>query len=80
MTSSLRIAIVGAGPGGLTLARILHRHGLAACVFERERGPLERPRAAPWICMSNPANWRCNWPGWKTPSGVSRAMKTKARA
>ncbi|WP_219266147.1 NAD(P)/FAD-dependent oxidoreductase [Pseudomonas sp. Xaverov 259] len=44
MTSSLRIAIVGAGPGGLTLARILHRHGLAACVFERERGPLERPQ------------------------------------
>ncbi|WP_395607575.1 FAD-dependent oxidoreductase [Pseudomonas sp. B22129] len=44
MTTALRIAIVGAGPGGLTLARILHRHGVAVSVFERERGPLERPQ------------------------------------
>lgn len=44
MTNSLRIAIVGAGPGGLTLARILYRHGLAVTVFEREGGPLERPQ------------------------------------
>lgn len=44
MTPSLRIAIVGAGPGGLTLARILYRHGIVASVFERERDPLERPQ------------------------------------
>ncbi|OPA86857.1 salicylate hydroxylase [Pseudomonas fluorescens] len=44
MTTPLRIAIVGAGPGGLTLARILHHHGVAVSVFERERGPLERPQ------------------------------------
>jgi 2-polyprenyl-6-methoxyphenol hydroxylase-like FAD-dependent oxidoreductase len=31
-----RIAIVGAGPGGMTLARILHLHGIVASVFERE--------------------------------------------
>ncbi|MCY9670691.1 FAD-dependent monooxygenase [Paenibacillus alginolyticus] len=31
-----RIAIVGAGPGGLTLARILQRHGIKAVVYERE--------------------------------------------
>lgn len=31
-----RVAIVGAGPGGLTLARILQIRGIAATVFERE--------------------------------------------
>ncbi len=34
-----RIAIVGAGPGGLTCARILQRHGLAVTVYDRETGP-----------------------------------------
>ncbi|MDH0863474.1 NAD(P)/FAD-dependent oxidoreductase [Mitsuaria sp. GD03876] len=33
---SPRIAIVGGGPGGLTLARILHVHGIAATVFEQD--------------------------------------------
>ncbi|WP_431260873.1 FAD-dependent oxidoreductase [Roseateles chitinivorans] len=31
-----RIAIVGGGPGGLTLARILHLNGFATTVFEQE--------------------------------------------
>lgn len=34
-----RISIVGAGPGGLTCARILQRHGLAVTVHDRESGP-----------------------------------------
>ncbi|KJC49841.1 salicylate hydroxylase [Bradyrhizobium sp. LTSP849] len=39
-----RIAIIGAGPGGLTLARILHCAGIAASVFEKEAHALERPQ------------------------------------
>ncbi|HEX7864346.1 MAG TPA: NAD(P)/FAD-dependent oxidoreductase [Variovorax sp.] len=39
-----RIAIVGAGPGGLTLARILHLSGIRSTVFEREESPLARPQ------------------------------------
>ncbi|MBJ2157933.1 FAD-dependent oxidoreductase [Variovorax sp. IB41] len=39
-----RIAIVGAGPGGLMLARLLHLSGIAATVFEREDSALVRPQ------------------------------------
>ncbi|MCU7820657.1 FAD-dependent oxidoreductase [Kitasatospora sp. DSM 101779] len=35
-TRSPRIAVVGAGPGGLTLARILHLHGIGAVVHDRD--------------------------------------------
>ncbi|MGW2960791.1 FAD-dependent oxidoreductase [Streptomyces sp. NPDC001220] len=34
-----RISIIGAGPGGLTCARVLQRHGIAVTVFDRDAGP-----------------------------------------
>ncbi|MFE2302939.1 FAD-dependent oxidoreductase [Streptomyces sp. NPDC059445] len=37
-----RIAIVGAGPGGLTCARILQRNGITATVYDHETGPEAR--------------------------------------
>ena len=44
MTIDSRIAIIGGGPGGLMLARLLHLHGLAPVVFERDAHAEERPQ------------------------------------
>ncbi len=33
------ISVIGAGPGGLTCARILQQHGIAVTVFDRDPGP-----------------------------------------
>ncbi|KAI9810473.1 MAG: hypothetical protein M1827_006249 [Pycnora praestabilis] len=45
MTSNpLKIAIVGAGPGGLLLARVLHQNQIPYTIFEAETSPNTRPQ------------------------------------
>lgn len=42
MSTTPRIAIVGAGPGGLVCARVLQQHGVPVTVFEHETDPRSR--------------------------------------
>ncbi|WP_116091501.1 FAD-dependent oxidoreductase [Sphingomonas crusticola] len=44
MTTVSRVAIIGGGPGGLMLARLLQERGLAPVVFERDTHAGERPQ------------------------------------
>ena len=39
MVGGARISVIGAGPGGLTCARILRRHGIRVTVYDRDAGP-----------------------------------------
>ncbi|RZQ65864.1 FAD-dependent oxidoreductase [Amycolatopsis suaedae] len=40
--AAARISVIGAGPGGLTCARILQRHGIPVTVYDRDPHPAAR--------------------------------------
>ena len=44
MTPHHPVCVVGAGPGGLALARVLHLHGVEALVLDRDPSPAARPQ------------------------------------
>ncbi len=46
MPTTRKIAIIGAGPGGLTLARLLQMNGANVVVYERDGGQLSRAQGA----------------------------------
>jgi 2-polyprenyl-6-methoxyphenol hydroxylase-like FAD-dependent oxidoreductase len=48
-----RIAIIGAGPGGLTAARILQCHGFPVTVYERDASPAARDQGGTLDMQSN---------------------------
>ncbi|MDR6879876.1 NAD(P)/FAD-dependent oxidoreductase [Bacillus sp. 3255] len=52
-----RIAIIGAGPGGLTFARILQRHGVPCIVYERDSSPASRQQGGSLDIHEDTGQW-----------------------
>ena len=55
--STPTIAIVGAGLGGLVLARILQQHGIAATVYELDESPAARNQGGTLDLYAEGGQW-----------------------
>ena len=73
-----RIAIVGAGPGGLAFARTLHIHGVDAALFEREQFSSARPQGGSLDMHAESGKYAIAVCGADAlSSSASRGMKTR---
>ena len=72
-----RIAIVGGGPGGLTLALILQRHGIQTVVYEREASRESVQQGGSLDCIPSLARERFKKPAYMNNSKRLPGMKAK---
>jgi flavin-dependent dehydrogenase len=75
-----RIAIIGAGPGGLTLARILHISGLDVVIYEREAFGGVRPQGGSHDIHADSGLYALKWQICSRDFNESHATKTKKSA